>query len=154
MYQRIVVPLDGSELAEQALPHAQELARLTGAPLHVVRVIDPTGSQGGSGLVMHGLTGVMAAAAEEDAEDYLNRLRQALTERGVTATTEILHGQTAPALVAAARSGDVIVLATHGRTGLTRWYLGSVAEEVVRRVPVPLLLIRAQPRPAGRATDS
>jgi nucleotide-binding universal stress UspA family protein len=148
MYQRIVVPLDGSELGEQALPHAEELARQNGAPLHLVRVVEPPGSEGGIGLTMYAATGVAAPAMEDDAEAYLDRVGQALTKRGVIATTELLHGRAAPAVVAASRPGDVIVVATHGHTGLTRWYLGSVAEELVRHAPVPVLLVRAQPRSA------
>ena len=152
MYQRIIVPLDGSELAETALPHAEELARLTGAPLHLVRVVDLSHSAayGAYGMYAAG-PDAMTAAEAETAQEYLDRLQQALSGRGATATAEVLRGLTARTLVAAARPGDVIVMATHGRTGLPRWFLGSVAEEVVRHTPVPLLLVRVQPQPAVTA---
>jgi nucleotide-binding universal stress UspA family protein len=154
MYQRVVVPLDGSELAERALPHAEELARLTGAPLHLVRVIDLTRSPAYGAFGMYAGADAMAAVEKEMDQGYLDQVAQGLSSRGVQATVEILRGPTARTLLGLARPGDVIVMATHGRTGPTRWFLGSVAEEVVRHAPVPVLLVRPQAQTASEATGA
>jgi nucleotide-binding universal stress UspA family protein len=149
--RRIVVPLDGSEVAERALPEAEALARLTGAPLHVVRVTDIAGLQrvAGYGLAIEGAALVQIMEDERAAtRDYLERIGGEIGGRGVAVTTEARHGAAAREIVAAAEEGDVVVMATHGRGGLARWFLGSVAEEVVRRSPVPVLLVRAPPAAA------
>ena len=149
MYARIVVPLDGSHLAERALPPAEEFSRLTGAPLHLVRAVDPTHlpirAYGVHAMAIEGGVPGLLFAEERAARNYLDRMAARLGERGLPATTELLTGYAPRELVGMARAGDLVVMATHGRGGLTRWFLGSVAEEVVRRAPVPVLLIRAQP---------
>jgi nucleotide-binding universal stress UspA family protein len=145
MYARIIVPLDGSELAEVVLPHAEELSRLTGAPLHLVRVVDVV-----TGRALGALVALEAAAHAEiinleevEARHYLDKSRERLTSRGFTVTTEIRRGPASHELTTVARPEDVIVMATHGRGGLQRWLLGSVAEAVVRHSPAPVFLIRA-----------
>lgn len=160
MYQRIVVPLDGSDLAEQALPHAEELARLTGAPLHLVRVVDV------ARLERAGLYGLaieysaFALILEDErtaAREYLKAIGQTLLDRGATVTTEQREGLVARELLTLMRPGDLLVMASHGRGGLARWFLGSVAEEVVRRATVPVLLIRSrpsEPQPAASTADA
>jgi nucleotide-binding universal stress UspA family protein len=148
-YDRIVVPLDGSELAEEAIAHAETLARATGAPIHVVRVVDtPPLTQ----VAMVGLGVEQAAQAaalrrieaeEAAAAEYLEVIRERLVARGLVTTTAVVTGDVVPELLGAVRPRDVLVMTTHGRTGLTRWFLGSVAEAVVRRSPAPVLLVRS-----------
>ena len=146
MFERIVVPLDGSALAENALPAAEELARLTGAPIHLVRVVDLTRLEryGAYGLALE-YAGFEAVAEEERtvAREYLEREAAGLTGRGRAVTTEVADGLTPRVLVGLTKPGDVIVMASHGRTGMARWFLGSVAEEVVRHSAVPVMLVRA-----------
>jgi nucleotide-binding universal stress UspA family protein len=148
VFERIVVPLDGSELAEQALPAAEELARLSGAPIHLIRVVDLTRLEryGAYGLAVE-YAGFETVAAEERqvAEQYLAEVRTRLHGRGATVTSEVVDGTTTRVLVGATKPGDTLVMASHGRSGLPRWFLGSVAEEVVRHATVPVLLVRAQP---------
>lgn len=146
MYQRIVVPLDGSEFAERALPEAEGLAQLTGAPVHLLRVTDLRQFvwYGELGLAMD----VSAAEAETAREttaagSYLTTIAERLTGSGLTADTEVRRGQTSREVIAATRPGDVIVMASHGRGGVPRWFLGSVAEEVVRHATVPVLMVRS-----------
>jgi nucleotide-binding universal stress UspA family protein len=152
MFERIVVPLDGSEFAERALPHAEELARLTGAPLHVVRLIDLSFTRYGPYLY-----GVSPSALEQSLEDeeraareYVGRVVEELRDRGLQVSSEVRHGSPERDLAASSRPDDLIVMATHGRGGMTRWFLGSVAEEVVRRSPVPVMLVRVM---AAEATN-
>ncbi len=146
MYTRILVPLDGSKLAESALPEAEKLARLTGAALVLVRVIDF------SALARFGDFGLlyeyqaMATALEEErvlAVAYLGGHEARLRDKGLTASSKLVDGIAAKAIVRVAEPGDVIVMATHGRTGMRRWFIGSVAEEVLRHSTVPVLLVRA-----------
>ena len=134
----ILVPLDGSVLAETALTPAVELARLKGARLvllrateaHTLPMADPVQAQ---------------VEAVREAEDYLAGVRGRLTQAGIgSVETSAWYGAPAEAIVEAARfrKADLIVMSSHGRTGLGRLVLGSVAESVLRGTRVPILLIR------------
>lgn len=156
MYTRILVPLDGSKLAERALPAAEELARLMHAPLHLVRVIDPAQWD----LRAYGageLTGAQATASSLRTEEgyaadaYLERIQERAVEHGISSSGEMRYGNAAREIVAMAQAGDLIVMSTHGRGGLSRWFMGSVAEDVMRRAAVPVLMIRAHPAQAEPA---
>lgn len=153
MFQRVIVPLDGSELAERALPQAAELARLARASLHLVRVIDVSRLEryGAYGLALeYAALGQVVAEEEAAARQYLDEVAARLTAEGLTVTTEIRQGLVGRELVALAGPSDLIVMASHGRGGLARWFLGSVAEEVTRRAAGPVMLVRSQPpTPAG-----
>lgn len=160
MYERIVVPQDGSAVAEQAIPQATALARLAGAPIHLLRVVDPTlFVPGGFGRAYPspGAWQMMLEAeqAEHDAAvEDLARIAAPLKEEGLTVTTEVLHGAVVPALLAEMRPGDVVVMATHGRGGLSRWFLGSTAEAVLRQSWVPVMLVRVRAAEEAAASDA
>ncbi len=153
-YERIVVPLDGSDLAEEALAHAETLARATGTPMHLVRVVDtpPLTQIGmvGLGIEQAALSAALSqiAAEEAAATEYLEVMRQGLVERGLVTTTEVVTSEVVPALLGAVRPRDLLVMTTHGRTGVARWFFGSVAEAVIRRSPVPVLVVRPVVVPA------
>jgi nucleotide-binding universal stress UspA family protein len=146
MYRRIVVPLDGSKLAEAALPQAIDLARLTGAPIHLVRVVDFTRlEQYGPYALALEYSGVEPVLSDEHAAAlaYLREVRERLKGEDLYANTEVREGRVAREVVAALRPGDIVVMASHGRGGLSRWLLGSVAEDVLRHATVPVLLVKA-----------
>jgi nucleotide-binding universal stress UspA family protein len=147
MYNRIVVPLDGSDVAEEALGNARELAGLLKVPVHLIRVVDTYRAQAIPATGMALDYSMLAELAEEelaDAREYMNTSVNALAQDGLDVTGEVLQGPVAQRIVeAAAKPGDVIVMSSHGRTGIKRWFLGSVAEEVIRRANVPVLLIRS-----------
>jgi nucleotide-binding universal stress UspA family protein len=133
----ILVPLDGSVLAELALAPAIDLAREKRARLVLLRaaeahttVADPTEAQ---------------VAVVQEAEDYLARVRARLLDGGVAEVEASVYGRPVEAIVEAARyrRADLIVMSSHGRSGLGRLVLGSVAESVLRATPTPILLIRA-----------
>ena len=154
IYERIVVPLDGSQRAEQAIAHAEPLARATGAPLHLVRVVD-TPSLTHVGTVGLGIEQAALSAAlkrieteQAAATAYLAALRERLIARGMVTTMAVVTGEVVPTLLGAVRPRDLLVLTTHGRTGLARWFFGSVAEAVIRRSPVPVLVVRSVAAPA------
>jgi nucleotide-binding universal stress UspA family protein len=146
MYRRIVVPLDGSSLAEESLPQAEELARLTGAPIHLIWVVDCTRLEryGPYALALeYSATEPMLAEEIAIARTYLQGVEECLVATGLTVDSEVIQGRVARELVAAAKPGDLMVMASHGRGGLSRWLLGSVAEDVLRHTMVPVLLVKA-----------
>jgi nucleotide-binding universal stress UspA family protein len=142
----IVVPLDGSDLAERAVPVATELARRAGRDLRLVHVHRPLSPDP---IHVEGLPVIddrMRSLRREHERAYLERTRERLAA-GVTASAVLLEGRVAAALTAYAQSSGagLIVMTTHGRGGLERAWLGSVADELVRVSPVPLLLVRPEP---------
>jgi nucleotide-binding universal stress UspA family protein len=145
MYDRIVVPLDGSELANTALDHARNLARRLDVPLHLVRAVDPTivNRVGTVGLGFdYTAVDELITEEEQDATTFIDAQVDALNTDGFTTTGVVLRGYAAAAIISTTQPGDLIVMASHGRSGVRRWFLGSVAEEVLRQSAVPVLLIR------------
>jgi nucleotide-binding universal stress UspA family protein len=141
---RIVVPLDGSPLAEQALPLAVRLAGDMGLPVHLVRVVDFEYLEA---AIEAGVTAAEACAKLQgeiarDAKAKLDELVMELHNRNCVATSEVRIGDPAGELLAAGREGDLAVLVTHARGGFERWLLGSVAEALVQRAAGPVLLVR------------
>lgn len=146
LYKRIIVPLDGSKLAESALPEAESLAELSGAELVLLRVVDYSSKDrfGDFGLLYE--YEAMGRALEEERElatVYLDQLSKRIADSGHTVSTKLIDGIAAKAIVGLAEPGDLIVMATHGRTGMRRWFIGSIAEDVLRHATVPVLLVRA-----------
>lgn len=144
MFDRIVIGLDGSPLSERALATGSELARRLSAPVHLVRVADLA-------VFDWGATDAAAAYAElstemEDAKaearTYLDGVSESLQQDGLTVTSEVRSGQAQQELVETVTPNDLLVVASHGRGGLQRVLLGSVAEEVARNSPAPVLIVR------------
>lgn len=147
MFKRVVVPLDGSDVAEEALALATNLARHLNVPIHLIRIVDTYRAQSIPTTTMALDYSMLSELAEEEIEDarvYLEGRVNSLTEQGLQVTGDVLHGPIARQIVAAAGADDVIVMSSHGRTGIKRWFLGSVAEEVMRRANCPILLNRVQ----------
>jgi nucleotide-binding universal stress UspA family protein len=147
MYDRIVVALDGSALSESTLPHAEELGRRLGVPLHLVRVADPVVLRFAAteAAIAYAELGGDLQREEEEAKEYLATTADRLTANGATVTTEVRRGLAARELAAAASASDLLAIASHGRGGARRWLLGSVAEDVTRHASCPVLLIHAAP---------
>ncbi|MCC6312905.1 MAG: universal stress protein [Thermomicrobiales bacterium] len=149
MFTRIVIPLDGSETAEGALPEATELARTLHVPLCLLRVVDlgKLESYGAFGLGLEYSALDLAIQDERaTARDYLEKAQQRLTADGLHVITEIREGLATNEIVSAAEPDDLLVMASHGRSGLSRWFLGSVAESVMRKANVPVMLVRVGDR--------
>lgn len=147
MFRRLLVPLDGSELAERALPHAQALAERFGASILLAEAVPPTAyvvPGDGLGTADAGLVAEAWESARDEAAAYLDRARQKLPSK-IGLETEVLEGAPVPGLLEyAERQGvDLIVMTTHGRGGLERLVFGSVAQQLLQQARVPLLLIRA-----------
>jgi nucleotide-binding universal stress UspA family protein len=142
-WKRMVVALDGSGAAETVLGDATELARSMGATLHVVGV-----KSGMPLLTIH--PGDAFPVPEENPQHYLDGIADSLAGKGILALAEARVGEAADEIVAVAREtgAGLICLTTHGRTGLARTLVGSVAESVLRNAPCPVLLRRSVAAPA------
>jgi nucleotide-binding universal stress UspA family protein len=144
MARKILVPLDGSPFAENAVAVALDAARRTGARLHLVQVHEPaTPRSWPDGQAMYDERWDGALRARED--EYLRSLAHRCMERaGVAPVTELLDGPVAASLAGyATEMGiDRIIMTTHGRGGISRAWMGSVADALVRRASVPILLVR------------
>ncbi|CAA9554377.1 MAG: hypothetical protein AVDCRST_MAG33-1161 [uncultured Thermomicrobiales bacterium] len=143
MFDRIIVPLDGSPFAEQALEIAIGLATPLGLPIHLVRVTDLYPLHRGNAIDYSGSAETERLVAEE-ATAYLTGVVERLQEDGRTVSSEVLRGDAAREITTATQPGDLIVLTSHGRTGMVRWFMGSVAENVMRRSRGSVLLHRIE----------
>lgn len=157
MYASILVPLDGSAFGESALPAATAIARRSGARLHVVHVRGVT-------TVMSGLPGLATGwgpEAESAARSYLDGVAdRTADDLGESVSFALLDGTVPEGLRDYARAHGIslIVMSTHGRRGLSRAWLGSVAAGVIREAPAPVLLVRprkgsARPGPLLRISQ-
>jgi nucleotide-binding universal stress UspA family protein len=145
MFQRIVVPLDGSILAEQALPVAARIARASGASLILLRVLIalPGPDQGLTwGMPVNGQ--VVSDEERAGATAYLSHVEDLDDLEGLGVATEVAEGDVAHTILSVAQDqqADLIVMSSHGYTGLRHWALGSVAENVARHSPVPVFVLR------------
>jgi nucleotide-binding universal stress UspA family protein len=143
MYRSILVPLDGSPFGEHALPLALSIARRSGAQLYLAHVHVDSVPMFVNGMVYLDPTADIQARERERA--YLDALATRLAKRLDRAiTTTLLDGMVADALhdYATQIEADLVVLTTHGRAGLARAWLGSVADTLMRRLPIPVLLVR------------
>jgi nucleotide-binding universal stress UspA family protein len=153
MYERILVPLDGSKLGEGALPNVEDLAiKLapgTKTEIILLQVI--------SDLTYDVLTDNVAAQlpysatdlkqAKQAVQNYLDGLAERLRAKGITVTTMLAEGHVADEIIKAAQKtrADLIAMSTHGRSGLRRWALGSITDKVLHESQVPVLTVQAKP---------
>lgn len=149
MTRPIIVPLDSSPLAERALPLAVAIARRGGTPLHLVTVNEPTQfppevGTGGTGTFDTSYDPVWVVPTGEARREYLDRMAGELREDGLAVETAMLEGMPSQALVEYAREHDplLLVLATHGRGGLSRAWLGSTTDRLLRDGSAPMLVVR------------
>ena len=144
---RLVVPLDGSERAETALPVATTISRRLGTPILLIRVVDPADLMPPAVGIGEAIPFEIYDEAEEELEQearrYLDTMAQKLRELGLPVATRVLMGPPASAIEEATHLGDVLVIASHERTGVMRWLLGSVAEKLTREDESPVILVPA-----------
>ncbi len=147
MYERILVPFDGSATSSEALAEAVRIARFCSSRLRLIHVVDPllyiTGLEVG-GVYMNEIVPGLLAAAEE----LLSKARESIEAQGVSVETEVLQsaGERVARIIteqATEWNADLIVIGTHGRRGVDRVIMGSDAELVARTATVPVLLVRA-----------
>ncbi|MFO7772408.1 MAG: universal stress protein [Dehalococcoidia bacterium] len=156
MFNRILVPLDGSKLAECALPYVEALAKGCDTEKLILvsvtervqgyRAFDDPGEPLGQRLVPQAF-----GKKERQAQRYLDRIAKALQAKGIKVDTEVLLGNPAEEIVIYAKHPgcDIIIMSSHGRSGPSRWVHGSVADKVFRASSVPVLMVRAPGCTAG-----
>ena len=144
MFKRILVPLDESTRAQQAIPIAARIARATGGAIVLLRVVTSS-----IDLAWYSMESpVMLEQAIDDdlarAKKYVTTVAASSELAGIKTITEVLPGEPATTIFAAARahSADLIVMCSHGNTGVKRWILGSVSQKVARHSPIPVLILR------------
>ena len=139
MYRTLLVPLDGSRFSEHALPLAASIARRAGAALYLVHVHPPRPI--GEGVAALATEKAAWAQAKSYLDEVVKRLEAGT---GVRATTRVLDGPVPDTLheCATGQIADLVVMSTHGRGPFSRFWLGSVADQLAHRLPMPLLLVR------------
>jgi nucleotide-binding universal stress UspA family protein len=154
---RMLVPLDGSELAELVLPHVEALAGpQCGAEAEVILVgiceplVLPPAMTPETSVNWGGAADEYMAKSKKSADKYLSRVQKGLTDAGLKVTLEVLEGDPATEIIeyAGKRQVNLIVMATHGRSGLGRWAYGSVAQKVLHGGSSPILLVRPPAAPS------
>ncbi len=150
MYKKIMVPLDGSKLAECVLPHLEAIIKGCGSPpeVIVVQAVEPISIPYGREVSKFtSLEQVKAFETHQkvEAEKYLNEIVARLKKTGVNAKANIIYGKVGEALGDHINKNgpDLVIIATHGRSGISRWVWGSVADRLIRSVCVPVLMVRA-----------
>jgi nucleotide-binding universal stress UspA family protein len=144
MYKKILVPLDGSEAAQKALAEAEKLAKIFDSEILLVQVVPFMPIYGSPELVT---PLIIDEKQKEAAHRYLASLVENLKQQGFRATLTVKTGQQVPAEiidVAKEKGADLIVMSTHGRSGFTRWFVGSVALRVLTHAETPILLLRSR----------
>lgn len=149
MFKRILVPLDGSTRAELALPVAARIARASGGTIDLLRVVPPPIDYGMYMAQPEAMIDKEIDAAIATATEYLEAAAKFEVLEGIGTKIEALSGAVAQTLLSYVESykSDLIVMCSHGYSGLKRWMLGSIADKVTRLAPVPVLVLREQ-RPA------
>jgi len=146
MYKKILVPLDGSELAECVLPHVESIASGCGVESVIfLRVIDSYVPS----TVEAYITKEQRREADERAEtvvrEYLDQVVSRVQLDGVEIQKQLITGRTSESIAeyATKNDADLVIIATHGRSGISRWVWGSVADRILRSACVPVLMVRA-----------
>ena len=152
MYQKIVVPLDGSIKGEAALPYVEDMVSKLSPEVKVeitlLQVLSPVRAPvaGGPAIADIAYTEKQTEETKKAAIDYLNKTGEALRSKGATVMAKVAIGDASAEIVKAAEeiNADVITMSTHGRSGLSRWAFGSVTDKVLRREgKIPIVMVRA-----------
>ena len=147
MYKKIMVPLDGSELAECVLPHVEAFIKgFNISEVILARVVEPEAlPYRGEGAIDPELMAQRDADRKSSAKDYLNQIGERLKHEGTAVHAEVIVGRVTEGLADYAERSDIdlFIMATHGRSGITRWVMGSVAEKLLRSASVPVFMVRA-----------
>ncbi len=146
MFDRVLHPTDGSEGVGPAVDAAIELAETHGATLDVLYIVDQPTTVSGTGEGVPGLDNLLDVL-EKEGREATGEIAARARDRGVEATTTVTHGNPHDDILSYAEANDVdvIVMGTHGRTGVKRALLGSVTENVVRHAEMPVLTVPRDP---------
>ena len=145
MYEKILVPLDGSKRAEMIRPHVRELASRFQATVILIKVVEINSAR----FVEEEFSGFWQKefdAIVKEHKAYLNRVAAKLREKGIDCKTLVVHGPVVEKIIEAANKedADLIAMTSHGYGGLTRIFYGSVAAGILNRVDRPLFIVRSR----------
>lgn len=150
MYKKIIVPLDGSELAECVLPHVEAIAKGCGNPEVILVNVVQTPEKYWSYTYLdkkdrQQFMSEDAAQAMKETKAYLDKVAKSTSMSGLNVKTDVFVGEPTELIAdyANKKEADLIVIATHGRSGVSRWTFGSVADRLLRSSCVPVLMVRA-----------
>ena len=147
MYKKIMVPLDGSSLAECVLPHVEAIAN--GCPVReliLLRIVEPERVYSVSNSPIDpNIAASRESERKKSAEEYLQKIADKIDGPGLQCKVKAIVGRIADSLVdyCVENSVDLIIIATHGRSGVTRWVRGSIADKILRSSRIPVLMVRA-----------
>lgn len=146
MYKKILVPLDGSGRAEKILPHVENLAKVNGSEVVFLRVVQPV-------IISDGYKGILVDESRDEslrkvdnALEYLSKIEKQFIEMRITTRKISIIGSIVNTIIEVSQNEniDLIAMASHGRSGLSRVFYGSVAAGVLNAIDRPLLLIRSR----------
>jgi nucleotide-binding universal stress UspA family protein len=145
MFKKILVPLDGSKMSEAVLPQVRSLAQASQAEVFVIRVTEPLRPS----LYPQGVALLETVVREMRAEAnaYVHHMATTLSDAGIRAHAEVIDAVDIANTIlgyAEDKSADLIALSTHGRSGMSRWLLGSTADKVTHSASMPVLLVRPE----------
>ncbi len=169
MFNKIMVPLDGSLLAEGAIPHAMNFARIFGSKIILLRVLNPSSfhenpdavdplkwqiQKTEADIYMHGLATKLCKELDNEIVDQKNIPGDDISDCNTRVVYSILEGKIAENIINFAHNEniDLVVISTHGASGLSRWNISSVTQKVINLVYLPILIIRAYNQPIGDNT--
>ncbi len=145
MYRKILSPLDGSEFAECALDHVKAIATGCQVPeVVLLRVVEPIHASDLAAYAEAGIdTGALMHDVESGAQIYIAKKAEELQKQGLPAHGVVATGWAADTIMSYSEKEtvDLIIMSTHGRSGIGRWFMGSVADKVVRHSKVPVLTV-------------
>lgn len=164
MFNRILVPLDGSMLAERAIPHAEQFARIFGSSIILLQILDPASyhenpkpvdplswqiRKAEADMYLQGVAARIRENLQESTGDTKNAHNKGSVDRKTRVEYSILEGKTAENIVNYAHNEniDLLVICTHGSGGLSRWNISSVTQKVINLVYLPVLIVRAYEQP-------
>ncbi len=146
MYQKVLVPLDGSELAEAVIPHAEAIGRGCDVEIVLVRVVEPLDHlfRGAESRISPEQRKRVETESIASSREYLESWKTRLENSQVKVRTDVLTGPVAETLVDYAEKGDfgLIIIASHGRSGPSRWVWGSVADRILHAACTPVFMVR------------
>jgi nucleotide-binding universal stress UspA family protein len=142
-YEKILVPLDGSVTSEAILSEIEKLASAFGSSIALLHVVPTLILPGAMESALQYET--VAEALTKEGEAYLRTMEKRLKDKGLTVESQLLQGNEAHVILEQCdrKDIDLIAMSTHGRSGVSRWLLGSVAEKIIRHATKPILLIRS-----------
>lgn len=145
-YKKIIVPIDGSGWSERAIPHAMDIARDNNSEVILLHVFKPPANEYVGDIALAGQEEQLMALRDE-AKQRLTAIRNNIRAEQVNVRVQFIEGTGVASIICDYindEGGDLVVMSSHGHTGITRWLFGSIAQKVMQGVNVPVLLIRPE----------